>query len=118
MTFSIPWVPPTLNEYSRAHWKRQREWVHIAAAYMIAALGNDRDKLRKSEPHRVRVTIQQHRQRPVDRDNLTPKVLIDALVRLRVVDDDDEEHMEQVVRRAIVDRKAEPFTEITLDSIE
>jgi hypothetical protein len=54
----------------------------------------------------------------VDRDNLTPKVLIDALVRLRVVDDDDEAHMEQVVKRAIVDRKAEPFTEITLESIE
>ena len=118
MTFSIPWVPPTLNQYSRAHWTRQREWVRIAAVYMIAALGNNRDKFRKSETRRVRVTIQQHRRRPVDHDNLTPKVLIDALVRLRVVEDDDAAHMEQVVKPAIVDRKAEPFTDITLESIE
>jgi hypothetical protein len=32
--------------------------------------------------------------------------------------DDDEAHVEQVVRPVIVDRRAEPRTEITLEDIE
>ena len=120
MTFSIPWVPPTLNQYSRAHWTRQREWVRIAAVYIHVGLvqSGHRFPCCERRENKVRVTIQQHRRRPVDRDNLTPKVLNDALVKLGIVVDDNEDHIEQVVLPVIVDRRAEPRTEITLEDIE
>lgn len=111
MKIVIPWVPPTLNQYCRAHWTKQRAWVDLAAAHIYSAVGRG-----PRYPTKVRVEFQQYRKRTVDRDNATPKVLCDALVRLSWVEDDSENWMEQVVLPVIVDRK-NPRTEITIETL-
>lgn len=110
MKIVIPWVPPTLNQYCRAHWTKHRAWVRLATAHIVSEVGWG-----KGEEERVRVTFQQYRKRSVDRDNATPKILCDALVRLCWAVDDSEEWMEQVVLPVIVDKN--PRTEITIETL-
>lgn len=109
MKFTIQWLPPTLNEYSRAHWSRQRKWVRVAAGYIVEQVGKPHSK----ESGKVRVTVQQYRRHPTDRDGATPKVILDALVRLGWARDDSEQWMETVLPAVKVDRH--PRTEITIE---
>lgn len=116
MKFTIPWVPPSLNVYSRAHWTRRRHWVETAALHIAKTVGRgEADGL-----HRLRVTIQQYRRREVDFDNLVGgcKPLIDALVRMGWARDDNRYWMEQVIRPVVVDHRRAPETEISIEPLE
>ena len=71
-------------------------------------------------PAKVRVTVEMHRKRPVDRDGAQGacKPIFDALVRLGWARDDSEAHMEQNVLTVVVDRRrsAPVKTVITIET--
>src|SRR5207249_3259479 len=73
---SIDWVPPSLNLVLRMNRFNRAGLRQLAGLHLIAA------GLRKQQSptnHRVKVTIQMYRKRPMDRDNAVGalKVLFD-----------------------------------------
>ena len=110
---SIDWVPPSLNLLLRmSRWGRAR-LRQLAGMHLVAA------GLRKQQSptnHRVKVTIQMYRKRPMDRDNAMGalKVLFDALKEFGYMRDDSEERADLIVLPVMVDRKR-ARTEITIE---
>lgn len=79
MRFSIPWSPPSLNEWKRMHWRENDNLKQTVAAYLYAAIGANP---RRPETRKAIVTVQIFRpKRRFDRDNCVParKFLLDAM---------------------------------------
>ena len=111
---SIPWVPPSLNLMLRMNRWNRAGLRQLAGQHLVAA-GLPRQQYPTN--HRVRVTIQMYRKRPMDRDNAAGalKVLFDALKDFGYMRDDSEEWADLIVLPVIVDRKR-ARTEITIES--
>ena len=110
---TVEWVPPSLNLMLRMNrWKRAG-LRQLAGQYLVAA-GLPRQQ--SPTNHRVKVTIQMYRKRPMDRDNAAGalKVLFDALKEFGYMRDDSEEWADLIVLPVIVDRKR-PRTEFTIE---
>jgi len=81
-------IPPSLNKYLRMHWAKRREvkelwyWLVKNEAAWVPGLKGKR---------RVRITITFPVQRRRDRDNWSPKVILDALVNNAILWDDSPE---------------------------
>ena len=74
-------IPPTLNEWARTHWTKQREkkieweWTVLAAA-LKAKTGRP-----GYQEARIHITYHFKQKRRRDTDNYAPKFLLDALVK-------------------------------------
>ena len=113
MKFSIPWAPPSNNVALRSHWIKRARLNRTAAAYIVQAIG----KPRQVASGRVSVTIQMHRKRSMDHDNLwgASKCIFDSIVKLGWAVDDSPKWMEQQVLPVDVTR-SEPWTDISIES--
>ena len=109
---SIDWVPPSLNLVLRMNRWDRTVLRHLAGMHLVAA-----GLRRQQSPtnHRVKVTIQMYRKRPMDLDNAAGalKVLFDALKEFGYMRDDSEE-WDLIVLPVIVDRKR-ARSEITIE---
>lgn len=81
-------IPPTLNEWARTHWTKQREkkneweWTVLAAA-LKAKTGRP-----GYQEARIHITYHFKQKRRRDTDNYAPKFLLDALVKAGIIEDD------------------------------
>jgi Holliday junction resolvase RusA-like endonuclease len=81
-------VPPSLNEWTRMHWSKQRKqkqawlWEVISTA-LNAKVGKPRYKQAT-----IKITYYFTQQRRRDTDNYTPKFLMDSLVHVGIIQDD------------------------------
>ena len=104
LDLTIPLIPSSLNEWTRAHWSaRNRERKAVADVVhprlLLAGCRSGRPLFR--EP--VRVTLTYHvaprlRKQRIDLDNMAPKHIIDAL-RGWVFPDDGPEWLAELVQR-------------------
>ena len=109
---TVDWVPPSLNLMLRMNRWNRAGLRQLAGQYLVAA-GLPRQQ--SPTNHRVKVTIQMYRKRPMDRDNAAGalKVLFDALKEFGYMRDDSEE-WDLIVLPVIVDRKR-ARSEITIE---
>jgi hypothetical protein len=118
-TCTIPWVPPSGSRLVRMHWTAQRELVEVAGVYLVHGFGQNwtANWHPNPPPDFITVTIQMYRKRALDTENawFACKPIFDALVRLGWAKDDSPKHMNQVVLPVIVDTRAKPKTEITIE---
>lgn len=85
---TIDAIPPTLNEWTRTHWTKQRaakcEWQwRILACVLPLKIGKPQHKKAK-----VTITYQFTTNRRRDIDNYAPKFIMDALVNAGLIKDD------------------------------
>lgn len=112
--FSIPWVPPSNNPYTRMHWSKQRKLVETAQWWIVSVVGRPN----MPESRKVRVVITMHRRRALDKDNRygACKPIFDSLVRLGYSVDDSDEWMNMEVMPVVVGRES-PWTEIEITRV-
>lgn len=83
----IPGVPPSLNRWNRLHWAVQGEtkqmWEDIVKQ-AIRGVGS-------YERPVVRITYRFNLRRKRDKDNYTPKFIMDGLVKAGIIADDNAE---------------------------
>jgi len=115
ISFTLNWVPASLNKSLRQHWRERSRQRDVCAGYIVEAIG----KRDMPEQHKVRVTVQMFRWAPLDRDNAygACKIIFDCLRRLGWALGDSEKDMEMVVPEVLVDRK-HPRCEISIERLQ
>lgn len=89
----IPLTPGSLNEWQRAHWAERERIQDGWDTEMVVALARlgERARLRKLfEKARVRIKYFFRTKHPRDKDNYTPKVIMDCLKGRVIVDDSND----------------------------
>lgn len=115
---TIPLTPCSLNEFLRSHY-RQREriqdewdWETVVA---LAKIGEGAWLVKLFEKAKVRIKYYFRTQHKRDKDNYTPKVIMDCL-KGRVIVDDSNDRID-LDWELLYDRK-DPRTEILVEEIE
>lgn len=114
----IPLTPGSLNEFLRSHYRKreriQDEWdTEMIVALVRLGEGSQLPKL--FERARVRISYYFGTKRQRDKDNYTPKVIMDCL-KGRVIVDDSSDRID-LDWELLYDGKA-PRTEISVEEIE
>ena len=112
---TIPYLPPSLNKWSRMHWAEARQikkqWEHdiYYESYKYYEL---RDKaIYPLTKAKVRIKFYFKDKRIRDKDNYTPKFILDALVKAGILQDDNADAIGQTEIIFGFD-KTDPRTEI------
>lgn len=116
LNLTIPLTPGSLNKWQRSHWGKQRrikeEWDNQVAVAMAREIGVVRTKLMEKAKVRIKYFFRtQHRR---DKDNYTPKVIMDCL-KGRVIVDDSNDRVD-LDWELLHDRK-QPRTEIFIEEL-
>jgi hypothetical protein len=111
----IDYVPPSPNRLLHAHWKKVYDAKKVMAGYLLSQVGWNPSQI----PERVKLTIIQHRERELDRDNLwgSVKGLVDGLVSLRWAKDDKKKNMELIVDQTRCAKGENPWTDIEIEGL-
>ena len=113
----IPLTPCSLNKWQRAHWARrqriQDEWdVEVVKA--LAQAGEGARLIKLFDRARVRIGYFFGTNRQRDKDNYTPKVIMDCL-KGRVIVDDSSDRVD--VDWELLYDKRNPRTEIMVEEM-
>jgi Holliday junction resolvase RusA-like endonuclease len=105
----VPFVPPSLNEWSRWHWAKQKQYKdELTDNVKLLTLFR---KLPRYERATVLITYYHATKRRRDRiDNFAPKFLMDALVRAEILVDDNDDRVKVETKMDLDQEK--PRTEI------
>lgn len=113
VVIKVPAVPPSLNDWSRAHWRERYRltggWVALLRSATVGigmVVGSAR----------VTVVYSFKNRRRRDLDNLVPKFIMDGL-KGRVVADDDERYVGELVLR-MENGAAEEQTTIVIEPLQ
>lgn len=114
----IPLTPCSLNSWQRSHWAKrgriQDEWdFHVIKA--LAQAGEGAWLLKLFEKAKIRIKYYFRTQRRRDKDNYTPKVILDCL-KGRVIVDDSNDRVD-VDWELLFDRN-KPRTEIIIEELD
>jgi len=114
----IPLTPGSLNEFMRSHYRKreriQDEW-DTEMIVALARLGQGARLVKLFEKAKVRIKYYFRTQHKRDKDNYTPKVIMDCL-KGRVIVDDSSDRID-LDWELLYDRKA-PRTEILVEEID
>jgi len=114
---TIPLTPGSLNKFMRSHWaKRERiqdEW-DMETVVALARLGEGARLLKLFERAKIRIRYFFRTKRQRDKDNYTPKVIMDCL-KGRVIVDDSNDRID-LDWKLLFDRRR-PRTEIEIEEI-
>ncbi|GAH76113.1 unnamed protein product [marine sediment metagenome] len=115
---TIPLTPGSLNKWQRAHWAKRRriqdDW-DMETVVALAKIGEGARLLKLFERAKIRIRYFFRTKHPRDKDNYTPKVIMDCL-KGRVIVDDSSDRID-LDWELLYDRKASR-TEILVEEIE
>lgn len=109
VVITVPELPPSLNEWSRQHWRARWDRVKQYTSVFIALRGAYR--LPTFERARVQMVYYFRDRRRRDPDNYTPKAILDGLRHAGIIAEDHAGVLQLPQPRFEVD-KAVPRTEI------
>ena len=117
LNLTIPLTPCSLNEFMRAHWaERERiqdEW-DVEMIKALAKAGEGARLLRLFERARIRIKYFFRTKHKRDKDNYTPKVIMDCL-KGRVIVDDSSDRID--LDWELLFSKNQPRTEILIEEL-
>jgi len=111
---TLPWLPPSLNEWSRQHWATRHRQV-TALAMELAAI-KVAYRVPRFERVRVRIIYYFRDSRPRDADNYAPKFLLDGLRQAGIIADDNHKVLQLETPEFRVDAKM-PRTEVVISEL-
>lgn len=114
---TIPLTPCSLNVWQRAHWAKrgriQYEWG-VETVIALAKIGEGARLVKLFERARVRIKYFFRTQHKRDKDNYTPKVIMDCL-KGRVIVDDSSDRID--LDWELFFDKNQPRTEIEIEEL-
>ena len=117
LTLTVPFTPVSLNRWQNLHWGTKRrvkeDWDTEVAMAMMTATGMTVLK-RTMERARVRIKYYFRTRHKRDKDNYTPKVIMDCL-KGRVIEDDSSDRID--LDWELLFSKKQPRTEILIEEL-
>lgn len=114
---TIPLTPDSLNKWQRSHWAKRRriqdDW-DTETVVALAKIGEGARLLKLFERARVRIRYYFRTQHKKDKDNYTPKVIMDCL-KGRVIVDDSSDRID--LDWELLFDKNQPRTEIEIEEL-
>ena len=111
---TIPYLPPSLNKWSRMHWAEasniKKQWEHDIY-YLFNQQRFDNREILPLTKAKVRIKLYFKDKRIRDKDNYTPKFILDGLVKTGILADDNADVIGQTEIIFGFD-KTDPRTEI------
>ncbi|MBP2652601.1 MAG: hypothetical protein H6Q73_170 [Firmicutes bacterium] len=94
ITLILPDVPPSLNRWARKHWRSQSEIKKRWEQEVWAAAVNARVKGLNLLKAKVHIVYEFKTNARRDKDNYTPKFIMDGLVKSGVIVDDNDSNID------------------------
>jgi Holliday junction resolvase RusA-like endonuclease len=114
----IPFTPCSLNVYARAHWAKRRriqDFFDVEVVKALAQAGEGARLVKLFERAKIRIRYFFRTKHKRDKDNYTPKVIMDCL-KGRVIVDDSSDRVD-LDWELLYNRKA-PRTEVVMEEIK
>lgn len=124
ITLQIPEATPSQNKYHYSHWSKARDdkkrWSSRLFAQLVCLCAKERNTLQFYwATGKRKLTVSRHGKKKLDPSNLIGgiKGIIDCLVEMKLLVDDDDDHLELSANNAKLPKGVSPFTVLTLEDL-